>query len=67
VDLLSYILSKALVVIFAVGVVGCLLVVPMTAIALFRVLFKEDSPDDIERSKNRDYERISPASAKQEG
>jgi hypothetical protein len=31
---------------FAIGVAGCLLVIPITAYRLFAVLFEKDLPDD---------------------
>jgi len=32
---------------FAIGMAGCLLVIPMTAYRLFSVLFEKDRPEEI--------------------
>ena len=32
---------------FVIGMVGCLLVIPITAYRLFKVLFEKDSPEEL--------------------
>jgi uncharacterized membrane protein len=32
---------------FLVGMVGCVVVIPITAYRLFKVLFEKDSPDEL--------------------
>ena len=31
---------------FLIGMLGCIIVIPITAYRLFKVLFEEDSPDE---------------------
>ena len=38
--------SPLLTLLFAIGMTGCLLVIPMVAYKLFRVLFEDDSEDE---------------------
>lgn len=45
-DSLLYALTRALLVLFAVGAVGCLLVIPVTAIELFKVLFETGTDEE---------------------
>jgi len=40
------VLSRVLTWMFVIGMVGCLLVIPITAYRLFAVLFEKDSPDE---------------------
>jgi len=46
-DAFLSILVEVLKVLFAIGVLGCGLVIPMTAAQLFRVLFQKDSDAEI--------------------
>ena len=39
-------ISPLLTLLFAIGMTGCLLVIPMVAFKLFRVLFEDDSEDE---------------------
>ncbi len=39
-------LSPLLTLLFVVGMAGCLLVIPLVAIKLFRVLFEDDTEDE---------------------
>lgn len=32
--------------VFVIGMIGCLLVIPITALRLFAVLFEKDQPDE---------------------
>jgi hypothetical protein len=47
-DVLFEILARTLLVLFAVGTAGCLLVIPITAVELFKTLFEPDTQDEIE-------------------
>lgn len=47
------VISQIITVLFAIGVVGCLLVIPMTAFQLFRVLFEPDTEEEMARSAGR--------------
>jgi hypothetical protein len=40
------ILAPVLTLLFAAGIVGCVIVIPLVAIKLFRVLFEDDSEDE---------------------
>lgn len=70
-DSLTHILGKVLTVIFAAGVIGCALVIPLTAFALFRVLFQPDTAEETAGEGGLrnpdDVSRVSPAEGKSIG
>jgi hypothetical protein len=41
-----FLLTRALLVLFAIGVLGCLIVIPATAVQLFKVLFQPDTAEE---------------------
>jgi hypothetical protein len=41
-----HLLSRLLLVLFAVGVLGCLLVIPVTAAALIKAMMEPDAPEE---------------------
>ena len=43
-------LAPLLTLLFVVGLAGCLLVIPLVAFKLFRVLFEDDSEDELGRA-----------------
>lgn len=45
-DLIDDILKVTMTVLFAVGVVGCLMVIPLTAYSLIRAVFEKDTPEE---------------------
>lgn len=45
-DTLLYYMMRVLIGLFLVGLVGCLLVIPFTAVELFAALFQPDEPED---------------------
>lgn len=45
-ETLLYFLTKLLIGLFIVGVIGCLLVIPTTAFELFKVLFEPDTDEE---------------------
>jgi hypothetical protein len=47
VDTVIYIVAKILVAIAAIGAIGCLLVIPMTAISILRVAFTKDTEQEL--------------------
>jgi hypothetical protein len=46
VDTLLYFLSRVLIALFLIGVIGCLLVIPKTAFELFKVLLEPDTEEE---------------------
>jgi hypothetical protein len=53
VEHLLKIIAQLITVLFAVGVVGCLMVIPITAFQLFKVLFEPDTEEEVARSASR--------------
>jgi hypothetical protein len=47
-SLLLITLFRVLAGMFLIGMLGCLVVIPITAYRLFRVLFEDDGPDEAE-------------------
>ena len=47
VDTVLYIFSRVLVVMAAIGVVGCMLVIPFTAASIMRVAFQKDTETEL--------------------
>lgn len=47
------IIAQVITVLFAIGVIGCLLVIPITAFQLFKVLFEPDTEEEVARSASR--------------
>ena len=45
-DTLDDILRVTMTCLFAVGVAGCLLVVPLTGLSLIRAVFEKDTPEE---------------------
>jgi hypothetical protein len=45
-DTLVYVISHVLTWMFAIGMAGCLVVIPWSAIKMFSVLFEKDAPDE---------------------
>jgi hypothetical protein len=45
-DFIAFLLSHVVAGMFAIGIIGCLFVIPITVYRLFSVLFEEDTPDD---------------------
>ena len=45
-DVIDDILKVTMTALFAVGLIGCMLVIPMTAYQLFRAIFEKDSPEE---------------------
>lgn len=41
------VLNPLLTILFAVGMAGCLLVIPLVAIKLFKALFEDDTEDEL--------------------
>jgi hypothetical protein len=46
-ELIALILPKILVVIAALGAIGCLLVIPITASQILKVAFEDDNPQEL--------------------
>ena len=46
-DAFLAVLTTVLKAFFAVGAIGCLLVIPLTAMQLFKVLFEKDSEEEM--------------------
>lgn len=46
-DLAVEVVARLLTWMFAIGAVGCMVVIPMVAYRLVRVLFEEDRPDEV--------------------
>jgi hypothetical protein len=47
VETFVYLLSRVLIALFIVGVIGCLLVIPRTALELFKVLLEPDTDEEM--------------------
>ena len=47
------VISQIITTLFAIGVVGCMFVIPMTAFQLFKVLFEPDTEEEVTRSASR--------------
>ena len=47
------VISQIITILFAIGVVGCMFVIPMTAFQLFKVLFEPDTEEEVTRSASR--------------
>lgn len=56
-DVLFEILARTLLLLFALGTVGCLLVIPITTWELFQLLFESDTQDEIEGKMRRPAEQ----------
>lgn len=50
-DMLVELLGKTLVLLFTIGVAGCLLVIPRTAFELIKTLLQPDTADEIAGSR----------------
>jgi hypothetical protein len=46
VDIVLFILSRVLLALFAVGVIGCLIVIPATAFQLFKAVIEPDTDEE---------------------
>jgi hypothetical protein len=46
VETFVHLLARVLMVLFAIGVVGCLLVIPVTAAALIKAMMEPDAPEE---------------------
>ena len=53
-------ISTVITVLFALGVVGCALVIPLTAFQLFKVLFEPDTEEEVARSADRAAQQLHP-------
>ena len=47
VDIFLYAFSKVLIVLAAIGAIGCLMVIPATAVSILRVAFKKDTEQEL--------------------
>ena len=47
------IISQIITALFAIGVLGCLVVIPITTFQLFKVLFEPDTQEEVARSASR--------------
>ncbi len=56
-DVLFEVLARTLLVLFALGTAGCLLVIPITTLELFQMLFEPDTQDEIEGKMRRPAEQ----------
>ena len=45
-DWIGDILKVTMTVLFAIGLIGCMFVIPLTAYSLFRAIFEKDSPEE---------------------
>jgi hypothetical protein len=51
VDTALYYLTRVLIVLASIGVIGCLLVIPWTAASILRVAFQEDTPTELAQTE----------------
>jgi hypothetical protein len=60
-ETIALILPKILVVIAALGAIGCLLVIPITAVQILKVAFDEDNLQELSGKAPRNEPQIPPS------